>query len=458
MLLDGGQWHRYRLPKASHSYDGAHGWNTEWPRIRDIGEGDDSWLMTMHGMFWRFPKTFSASSSAGIAPRSSYLKVVGDFCRWGDRVVLGCDDAAHSEFLNKRRAKGDVAPPQSQSNLWFLRPEQFDQLGPVLARGAVWLKDDVAGGQTSDPYLFAGLRRRALHLAQAGSAGFEIEIDRNGTGSWEPYLQLEAKPYHWIEFPDEQPGVWVRLKSGSASKDVTAWFTGAGPDNRTASAQPAPFTGVARAGERNVTSGLLRARDDGRRTLQFAAWNAEGDLGAYELGADMKLRPASEPGEFAWLREHAAIPPRDGVIEEDAASVIYVDDQGKRFRIPRAGKGLASGRLCREVATERDLFHCAGTFFELPAENAAGFARVRPVASHDLAITDYCSYRGLLVMSGVNAATAGENRHIIRSEDGKAALWVGAIDDLWTLGKPVGTGGPWQGEPPCERKPLPIPT
>jgi hypothetical protein len=27
----------FRLPKASHAYDGAHGWNTEWPRIRDIG-------------------------------------------------------------------------------------------------------------------------------------------------------------------------------------------------------------------------------------------------------------------------------------------------------------------------------------------------------------------------------------------------------------------------------------
>ncbi|HPT32290.1 MAG TPA: hypothetical protein PLW67_10640, partial [Prolixibacteraceae bacterium] len=27
-------WSFYRLPKASHSYDGAHGWNTEWPRIR----------------------------------------------------------------------------------------------------------------------------------------------------------------------------------------------------------------------------------------------------------------------------------------------------------------------------------------------------------------------------------------------------------------------------------------
>jgi len=42
------------------------GWNTEWPRIRDIGETD--LLMTMRGSFWRFPKNFDSTHSAGIAP------------------------------------------------------------------------------------------------------------------------------------------------------------------------------------------------------------------------------------------------------------------------------------------------------------------------------------------------------------------------------------------------------
>ena len=69
MLLDGGKWSAFRLPRASHCYDGAHGWNTEWPRIRDIGESD--LLMTMHGSFWKFPRTFSAANTAGIAPRST---------------------------------------------------------------------------------------------------------------------------------------------------------------------------------------------------------------------------------------------------------------------------------------------------------------------------------------------------------------------------------------------------
>ncbi|MDR1624353.1 MAG: hypothetical protein LBS04_05205, partial [Tannerellaceae bacterium] len=44
-------WRFYRLPKASHSYDGAHGWNTEWPRIRDVGtDAQPDYLMTMHGL------------------------------------------------------------------------------------------------------------------------------------------------------------------------------------------------------------------------------------------------------------------------------------------------------------------------------------------------------------------------------------------------------------------------
>ena len=94
-------WTFYRLPKASHSYDGAHGWNTEWPRIRNVGTDDQpDYLMTMHGLFWRFPKLFTADNSAGIRPRSSYLKVIGDFARWNDELVFGCDDSAQKEFLN----------------------------------------------------------------------------------------------------------------------------------------------------------------------------------------------------------------------------------------------------------------------------------------------------------------------------------------------------------------------
>ncbi len=155
MLLDKGTWHTYRLPKASHAYDGAHGWNTEWPRIRDIGE--DDLLMTMHGAFWRFPRTFSAANTKGIRARSAYMKVIGDFSRWNDRLVFGCDDSAKSEFLNKRKVKGGIdSVGQSQSNLWFVSPKTPDELGPAHASGAVWLHESVKAGDVADPFLVAG--------------------------------------------------------------------------------------------------------------------------------------------------------------------------------------------------------------------------------------------------------------------------------------------------------------
>ena len=102
--------------------------------------------------------------------------------------------------------------------------------------------------------------------------------------------------------------------------------------------------------------------------------------------------------------------------------------------------------MCREVCTERDLFNAHGTFYELPAENAGGFGKVRPVCSHNRRIHDYCSYRGMLILSGI-AADAPAGEHIIRSDDGKAALWAGAVDDLWKLPPPRGTGGPWKRTP-----------
>jgi len=155
---ESGNWNFYRLPKASHSYDGAHGWNTEWPRIRDLGTAENpDYLMTMHGMFWHFPEGFSSSNSAGIRPRSAYLKVIGDFARWKGKLVLGCDDSANREFLNKRKVKGNIeGPGQSNSNLWFLDPDTPDQLGLVTAEGAIWINDSIEAGIPSEPFLFNG--------------------------------------------------------------------------------------------------------------------------------------------------------------------------------------------------------------------------------------------------------------------------------------------------------------
>ncbi|MGV3660755.1 MAG: hypothetical protein ACO1TE_11245 [Prosthecobacter sp.] len=417
MLLDGGKWQAFRLPKVSHSYDGAHGWNTEWPRIRDVGEKE--LLMTMHGAFWRFPKTFSAANTGGIRPRSAYMKVIGDFARWNDRLVFGCDDSAKSEFLNKRKVKGGIdSVGQSQSNLWFTSADTPDKLGPAHASGAVWLHESVKAGDEAEPFLVAGWEHRSVWF-----------IDHT-TG--------ESKRQD-ITGDDE----WLRVKAEKDSKDFSVIITLSNGDAR-GTATDAIFEGVARIGKDDATAlkGIFRARGENKRTLGFAS-----DAGYYELGADLTLVKVEDKKAHEFVKTKVAIPKK--VITLDEASVLVVDDRGRRWRLPRASaafdKATNAGelRICREVATERDMLSACGTFYELPAENADGFAKIRPVCSHDLRVTDFGGYRGLFLMSGVKP-DAATSEHILRSEDGKTALWAGAIDDLWKLGKPRGVGGPWK--------------
>ncbi len=448
MLLENGQWHSFRLPKGSHSYDGAHGWNTEWPRIREIGEGDKL-LATMHGTFWTFPKTFSLKNTAGISPRSNYLKVIGDFCRWNDRIVFGCDDTAKAEFLNKRKAKGEIAAPQSQSNLWFVEPGQLDHLGPVIGRGALWMKEDVKAGVPTDPYLISGYQKKGLHLAHDGAepAVIMMEVDADGTGSWRKVREVKlSNPNEWVDLSD-MVGVWLRLSSSVDLKNATASFIFSNIDERGATPDPI-FDGLAKPADRQVIGGPVRARGDNKRTLAFAAMGPDGkSLGGYELDADLNLKPA-EAGVEAHTLEHARIPV--GVLSSDSASVVFIDDGGKRWRLPKGDASLdqagplGDSRVDREVATERDLFHASGSFYELPADNAGGISKLRPVCTHNLRIHDYCSYRGLFIMTGISTDAPTSNKHIIHSADGKAVLWAGAIDDIWKMGKPRGKGGPWR--------------
>lgn len=447
MVLEKGRWQSYRLPKASHSYDGAHGWNTEWPRIRDIAEND--FLMTMHGTLWRFPRGFRPGQSSGLKPRSTYLKVIGDFAVWNSMLVFGCDDTAKSEFLNKRKAKGELAAPgQSQSNLWFLPPSDLDGLGPVSGRGSVWLGDEVRAGVSSDPFLFDGYSKRGLFLSQEGNVAWtvQVEVDRDGTDVWTP-LEKIVVPSHgsvWTEFAPEVKGAWVRLRAEADCPSASATFSYSGEDLRS-KANGDLFSGLASTGDREVSGGLLYARGANHRTLRMLARNERGELGVYDLDGTLSLSRVEDGEGAQWMAQKTAVP-RD-VLKLEEGSVLYVDGKG-RWRLPRADGAwnqsgvLGDERICREVCTERDLFNAQGTFFELPAENAGGFARIRPVATHGLHIKDYASYRGLMVLSGVRAdALAGE--HVVRSSDGKCGLWVGAVDDLWKMGKPRGTGGPW---------------
>lgn len=450
-------WTFYRLPKASHSYDGAHGWNTEWPRIRNVGtDKEPDYLMTMHGMFWRFPSTFSYANTAGIRPRSAYLKVIGDFTRWNDGLVFGCDDSAQKEFLNKRKAKGGIeGPGQSNSNLWFTSLSKPDELGPATAEGAVWAHDKVSAGEVSEPFLFSGWNRKCAWVKNEGKADavLTFEVNEKGTDQWKTLktLSLKVGESAYVPFAKGDKGEWIRVKTNAATI-ATVGFSYTTDDNRSASSADI-CEGLSSVDNQTVSGGLLYGLGDNRRSLGFLANVTTGndveEVGYYEMGADLSLVRKDDAKTASFIRQRFAIPHNAVTIEDK--SVLVVDDKGRRWRLPLGDdkyRSLTDNgllRVCREVATERDLFSCMGTFYELPAENADGYAKIRPVSTHNYRINDYASYRGMLVMSGTMTEDI-DNKHIITSNDGKAKVWIGVIDDLWSFGKPSGHGGPWKND------------
>jgi len=318
VTTNGSEWAYYRLPKASHAYDGAHGWNTEWPRIRDVGFGDGTLLATMHGTFWRFPRGFTPANPNGIRPISTYLKVIGDFCRWGDRIVFGCDDQAKDEFLGKRGLKKDAPRcTRSQSNLWFVKPDELKSFGPPSGEGYVWLNEDVKVGDLSEPYLHAGYETMRFSFTAADGSPVRHELLREGD--------------------------WVRVKCLADAKGAKACF---------------------------------------------------------------RYGPAK-----------CAMP----ALDKAQPYITVKDDNGKAWRFPNVNGD--TNVVCREIATERDLLCVGGVWYEVPAENAGGFAALRPIALADEPVKTLSGEKGLMILNGKPMV----------------------IDDLWKNGTAAAAYWLWEG-------------
>ena len=96
----------------------------------------------------------------------------------------------------------------------------------------------------------------------------------------------------------------------------------------------------------------------------------------------MELVPVKNLVAASELIEAVAQPV--GAISVDEASVI-IEEEGKRYRLPKnleyenseSATKFGVARVCREVATERDLLNVHGTFYELPARNAQGLSKIR---------------------------------------------------------------------------------
>lgn len=443
-VCDEGVWSTFRLPKASHAMDPTHGWYTEWPRIREVAQNRA--LMCMHGMFYDFPLDFRRANPFGIRPMASHLRYVPDFCGWNGRLVLAADDASLLE---------NPLVGQSQSNLWFGGLDDLNQWGVGAGFGGVWLGEDVAADVPSDPYLFAGFRGRMLHLAAANGPPLDVlvEIDRDGTGAWESYgsLTIPAQGYTWHAFEDDEPGEWMRL-SLSRNEKVSAYFHYAAADYREQPHEPALFAGLA---ESTAPPEPVLVRPSGRNgKLEVLAGAgpyrsgespAKAAVRAYELDARMIAAPLAEAQVIE--RALALLQEPSPAAAHDAASAIVTTHTGQRLRLPRVPGTQPWGRDVREVQSERSLAHIGNIFYEVPrgelGKHVLEYRKMRPVASHRYAISDFCNWRGLLVLAGL-PPDAERSGRVFGGEAGCPKLWFGMVDDLWRLGKPVGEGGPWK--------------
>lgn len=214
-VLTQGQWSRYRLPKASQSFD--HAWYTEWPRIREVET--ERFLMDMHGLFYELPRLAYGGHLRGIKPICQHLRIVPDFCSWKGFLVFAGDQ---NTAVGGNRLIGEP-----QSNLWFGKTDDLWNFGKPQGWGGPWLNTPITPDTPSDPYLMTGFEHKCLHLTHDSSLAvqFAIDIDFLGNGSWKNYSTVTVKPngYEHVEFPSGFSAHWVRLR-GDQSCRATAHF------------------------------------------------------------------------------------------------------------------------------------------------------------------------------------------------------------------------------------------
>jgi hypothetical protein len=447
-VMEGQQWNLWRLPKGSYSHDGSHGWHTEWPRIRQLDPADPQgiYLMHMHGLFFDFPKTFSSNNFAGLKPISSYYKMPTDYCEFSDgRIVMGKNDA--SQFSNALALK-------DQSNLWFGTMEDIENWGAPSGHGAVWMNDSVTAEQTSDPFFIDGFVQRTLHLRNLGASPVSVEIETStGTPTWTPVRSVSVPANGYVsEVVSDLTAPWVRLKSSAASTNLTAFFHMGSPypHGTPASAHTNEFAALADIRDtRSISDGVVRVMNDPALPLEFASSRtaSNGSVSSHRyhrIGGDMTLNDVTNATAESALRTSAALTQEFG---SDAASA-WILEGATRFRVPKLDPlydaPFAAGwaRGIRETVTEREMLNCHGTFYEVPRDNSGGMRKMRALATHGKRITDFASWRGLFVMTGVLDDAPASDK-LVRNADGTAALWLGEIDDLWRMGEPRGKGGPW---------------
>ncbi len=169
----------------------------------------------------------------------------------------------------------------------------------------------------------------------------------------------------------------------------------------------------------------------------------EVEIGYYEMGDKLELIRKKDPATADFIRTKFAIPQQ--VVSIENSSVLVVDDLGRRWRLPLGDEAYTSltGQGANYVFVVR--WRPNVIYFPVWVHSMSCLLRmrtvmpkIRPISTHSYRINDYASYRGMLVLTGVNPEEGKIMNMSLFPTMVKAAVWVGVIDDLWKLGKPVG--------------------
>ncbi len=407
-------WTRLRLPKASYTHDADNGWYTEWPRIRKVA---GRYLFCMHGMFWEFPENFALGATCGLKPISRHLKMIVDFEDFDGQIVFACDDASVME----NRLSG-----RSQSNLWFSDNEKIDSLSSPMGFGGCCVHSLFEIGDVTEPFYIGGFENAVIHISTSPTCYTSFYIEGSNTAQDDDFHKIcdtgAVSTYTWRDL-SECGYSWIRVRLTRNTSDCSVYFH---LSNAPTENDEKLTRGLHRVGDKSdYNRGILYPIDSDELILGYKTedgyftWN----------GTDGIEKSDTAPAIF-----DSIMPSPDTVHLEN--SIVIVDHLGVKRHLPIAYNTEFS-REIREVVTERNLLNVGGTVYELPRESSLGAMRMKPITSHGLEIYDFASYRGMLILSGVDGDAEGE--HII--SDGGVKLWAGCVDDLWKFGRPIGRGG-----------------
>ena len=195
-----GQWKRYRLPKASHTFD--HAWQTEWTRIREVET--ERFLVDVHGMFYELQPIAFQDAVWGVNPICAHLRIIPDYCSFRGLLAMAGNQ-------NTPNRDNNPLGGQPQSGIWFGKTDDLWQFGKPKGWGGPWRAATLKAGEASDPFLMTGFDKKVLHLKTDKQSLVRIETDFLGMGSWETYEKLAVPSYKYHVFPAGFSAHWVRL-------------------------------------------------------------------------------------------------------------------------------------------------------------------------------------------------------------------------------------------------------